>query len=74
MSEYILCTFFMHITTVVWMWIGFIICIAFYMGSALHLCERGLCECELVLYVDVLFNGIDGLLCGCELVSGCGFV
>lgn len=46
------------------------------MDFLLHLCERGLCECGLVLvwYVDLLINRIERILCECGLVSGCGFV
>lgn len=37
------------------------------------LCERGWWGCIMVLYVDLLFNRREGMLCGCGSVSGCRF-
>lgn len=46
------------------------------MNFVLRLYDRGLCGCELVSSVDLLFNRKDEMLCGCGcgLISGCGFI
>lgn len=42
------------------------------MNFLLRVYEHGFCGCELVLYVDLFLNRIDGMLGGVDLFA-CGF-